>query len=381
MIKLTIIIPVYNGLKTLSITLPFMLKNLHDKNIQVIIVNNFSTDGLQSFLHQINDERVKVINTDKKLQAGESLARGIEQAKGEWIYYIGDDDQIIFNVFNSIKNLLDSEENDIIMGESIRYTWPVNNKYEIYANTFNGDKNVIAGQKIGQDYINRLSINAGGSFIIRKRIYELIKSTYHIYSSPQGVEFFILRAGLLLSKNVIHINLPLFLHGRTDQGWGGELKARSRWNDQMEWIDAFKSRTFWRTKIYTAISYDAACIVAEKYDLYIDEKFWVRQYINEILFTNNKQRLEKNPKIVIMEYLLHISKHTSKMIFIYAVIFILYRYILKKIKITKPYQKIQNPRAGYSFKIVKEGGFSEINKLSKISLENICNLQNFFKIL
>lgn len=380
MTKISIIIPVHNGLKTLSITLPFMLKKINNKNLELIIVNNLSTDGLLSFLSEINDERVKVINTDKKLQAGESLARGIEQAKGEWIYYIGDDDQIVFDVFNFLEDLLDSNDYEIIIGESIRYVWPINNRYEIYTNTFNSDKNIIPGRKIGQEYINKLSINAGGSFIIRKKIYESIKNKYDTYSSPQGVEFFILRAGLLLSKNVLLIDLPFFLHGRTDQGWGEGLKVRSRWNEQMEWINAFKSKTFWMTKLYTAISYDAACIVAEKSNLYIDEKFWIRQYINEILFTDNKQRLEKKPKIVIIEYLFHVSKHTGNLMVIYALLFIFYRYFLKIIRKNNFSKKNSNLRAGYSYKIVEQGGFSEINKISSISLEKICDLQNVFKI-
>ncbi|MCG9533285.1 glycosyltransferase family 2 protein, partial [Providencia rettgeri] len=88
----SVIIPVYN-------TEIYLMKCINSiinqtlKDIEIIIVNDGSTDNSLAIIHSFSDDRITVIN---KINGGLSSARnmGIAQAKGEYILHVDSDDWI-----------------------------------------------------------------------------------------------------------------------------------------------------------------------------------------------------------------------------------------------------------------------------------------------
>ena len=110
MLKVSIIVPVFNTGEYLSNTVNSILSQTYE-NIELILVNDGSTDNslniCNSFLY---DKRVKVI-TQKN--AGVSVARnkGIENATGDWIMFIDSDDYIENNMlYSMIENMKNNKE-------------------------------------------------------------------------------------------------------------------------------------------------------------------------------------------------------------------------------------------------------------------------------
>lgn len=87
----SVVIPVYNGEKTILRAIDSILKQSYP-NFEIIIVNDGSTDNTKSILNTIKDPRVKVINLDKNI--GRSAARNlsINKARGEYIAMLDADD-------------------------------------------------------------------------------------------------------------------------------------------------------------------------------------------------------------------------------------------------------------------------------------------------
>lgn len=85
----SVVIPVYNNEETIEDTLKSILSQDY-KNIEVIIVNDGSTDGTNDVLDQYRDI-VKIIN---QTNAGSAVARtqGIKNAAGKYIAFIDADD-------------------------------------------------------------------------------------------------------------------------------------------------------------------------------------------------------------------------------------------------------------------------------------------------
>jgi glycosyltransferase involved in cell wall biosynthesis len=378
LVKYSIIIPVYNGLNTLKITLPNLLENLNRNDIEIVVVDNCSTDGLEFFLQDLKDHRLKSIRLNLKAKAGDSLSAGINRAEGDWIIYMGDDDQIINEIFNHFDKILRNNNFDILIGHAIRLIWPNNGYFTILTNKFNEAISIKKGSEICYTYLDKLSINAGGSFIIKKSLYSDIKKQYGIYSTPQGVEFFILRAAMFLAKDIGFINLPFFIHGRSYQGWGESLEKNSRWDLDIEWNLAFSSRTFWHKKLYTAISYDAAKRVADANNAKLNEYFWIRQYINEILFTNNVGRLDGNPYKIFFLFLKNLKINYSKNYILYAILFYFAKiplYFIRKVK-NKIYPK-DLIRDGYTVKISGFHNEQIINVIANKKIEELKSLSYF----
>ena len=91
MIKLSIIIPVYNTEKYIVKCLNSVL-NTKLQNIEVVIVNDGSPDNsIQLIKDTFCDERLRIIDQDN---LGLSAARnvGVECARGEYILHLDSDD-------------------------------------------------------------------------------------------------------------------------------------------------------------------------------------------------------------------------------------------------------------------------------------------------
>ena len=79
MVKYSIILPVRNGLETLSETLPFMLERIKRDDVEIIISDNFSKDSLDVLISQLNDKRLKYFKTQKNYFWGKILNLDIQR--------------------------------------------------------------------------------------------------------------------------------------------------------------------------------------------------------------------------------------------------------------------------------------------------------------
>ncbi|MCR4731566.1 MAG: glycosyltransferase [Saccharofermentans sp.] len=90
----TVIIPSYNAAKTVVQTIESILCQTY-KNLEIIIINDGSTDNSAQILSEISgkDDRIIVVNQDNE---GLSAVRnkGISLAKGKWITFVDADDII-----------------------------------------------------------------------------------------------------------------------------------------------------------------------------------------------------------------------------------------------------------------------------------------------
>ena len=104
--KLSLIIPVYNTSKYLKRCLDSVLNQTY-KNLEIIIINDGSTDNSLDILREYDDKRIKLI--DKKNE-GVSIARnmGIDASTGDLIGFVDSDDAIVPDMYEAmIKNMND----------------------------------------------------------------------------------------------------------------------------------------------------------------------------------------------------------------------------------------------------------------------------------
>ena len=102
------------------------------KNLEIIVVNDCSTDNSLNIIKQLadKDSRIKIINNDTNLGVGKSKRVGIESAKGEYIMIIDGDDWISENFIKTLYNLAIEYDADIVSG-AIDYLWKKKNYNEL----------------------------------------------------------------------------------------------------------------------------------------------------------------------------------------------------------------------------------------------------------
>ncbi len=104
----SIIIPVHNGEKYINdIIKDFANQGIDNNEYEVIFINNASTDKTDQIIkkNKNNNPFIKLITT-KKLGVSNARNLGIDNAKGEYLWFVDCDDRIIKNSLLTFKNEL-----------------------------------------------------------------------------------------------------------------------------------------------------------------------------------------------------------------------------------------------------------------------------------
>jgi len=101
----SIVIPTHNRVRRLESTLNLCLGEGDGFNIEVIVVNDGSSDGTREYLDQVDDRRVRTIHQSAQ---GAQVARnkGMTAAKGEYIKFLDDDDRLAPEALGHELNML-----------------------------------------------------------------------------------------------------------------------------------------------------------------------------------------------------------------------------------------------------------------------------------
>lgn len=107
---ISVIIPVYNTEKYLNICLDSIINQTY-KNIEIIIVNDCSTDNSESVIleYMEKDSRIKYYKNSKNHGAGYTRNIGISKASGKYIYFPDSDDEVEKDALEKLHNAISDE--------------------------------------------------------------------------------------------------------------------------------------------------------------------------------------------------------------------------------------------------------------------------------
>lgn len=118
MVKVSIIIPIYNAEKYLSRCIDSILNNDY-KNIEIILMNDGSTDNSKFICEYYCEKYNKFIRLYNNKNQGVAITRnkGLKYASGEYVMFIDNDDWIDSNYISTyVKELKDSNYDAIYGG-------------------------------------------------------------------------------------------------------------------------------------------------------------------------------------------------------------------------------------------------------------------------
>ena len=118
-VKISIIVPVFNSEDRLACCLDsFWQQGLNDKEFEVILVNDCSTDNSVSVIEDYlkYHSNVKLINQERNYGVSTSRNIGISHSIGDYIMFVDSDDFLYPNVLPSLIKKAEEQELDILCG-------------------------------------------------------------------------------------------------------------------------------------------------------------------------------------------------------------------------------------------------------------------------
>lgn len=111
--KVSIIIPVYNGAKTIDRCLSSLLNQTYE-NMEILIINDGSKDETDSILKTYKDKRITYISKENS-GAGDTRNYGLEQATGNYIMFLDIDDYIEPNCVETMVSAIEKDDCDVVI--------------------------------------------------------------------------------------------------------------------------------------------------------------------------------------------------------------------------------------------------------------------------
>lgn len=109
---ISVIINVYNGERFINKCIDSVINQTY-KNLDILIVNDGSKDNTLKICKSYNDKRIRIITT-KNLGLSKSRNVGIDNAKGEYLYFLDADDFIENDTIEYLYNLSKEYRSDFI---------------------------------------------------------------------------------------------------------------------------------------------------------------------------------------------------------------------------------------------------------------------------
>ncbi len=119
MVKVSIIVPIFNTSKYLSRCIDSVLSQSF-KDIELILVNDGSTDQSHKIIGEYNDPRIKYYKR-KNFGIGVSRNFGIENSNGEYICFLDSDDYLNNKFIEDMYNRCESDKLDMCVCDYYHY--------------------------------------------------------------------------------------------------------------------------------------------------------------------------------------------------------------------------------------------------------------------
>ena len=115
--KISIIIPVYNGKKYLSRCLESILNQTY-KDFEIIAINDGSTDESEQILKEYASKYPQIIKHKEQTNSGIAVTRnnGLKMAEGEYVTFIDDDDFLDADYLETYMGYAQEYNLDVVVG-------------------------------------------------------------------------------------------------------------------------------------------------------------------------------------------------------------------------------------------------------------------------
>ncbi len=214
--KISLIFACYNVYHYLDELYQLLISQSY-KEIEIIFVEDYSTDVTRNKLLTLNDPRVKVILNEKNIGAANSRNRGIEEATGDYIWFPDPDDLFDAKLLPKVGSVI-SEFNPDVISIGMQERYEIDGKLSYTKNIVSEFEGFITTN------FNPVLVNLEETFLFgytNNKFYKKeIIDKYHIKNEHQALkedfEFNIKVFNMI--SNFYILNEPLYFYMKRNNG-------------------------------------------------------------------------------------------------------------------------------------------------------------------
>lgn len=191
MSKVSIIVPVHNTEKYLQNTVRSLVAQTL-KDIEIILVENGSTDGSLALCHEVakTDDRIKVMHLDK---GDLSYARnnGLTLATSEYVAFVDSDDTVKPEMYETLLGIAEEHNLDLVYSNIMKV---YDNRPPKYIYTEDEKVMVMTPKEmLIKNFTHKINVNAC-TMIARKSLFDNLKFPEDMYFEDRAFTFRLINA-------------------------------------------------------------------------------------------------------------------------------------------------------------------------------------------
>ena len=155
--KVSVIIPIYNVERYVASCIESVLQQT-STDYEIICINDASTDGSRDVVLDFmkEDDRIVLYDNEENLGLASTRNRGLELAKGDYVYFLDSDDMIEPDALEKLCAMADEESLDVCIftARFIYENQTLNDRFKTDPATFKGDyPEVMSGQELFKSWM------------------------------------------------------------------------------------------------------------------------------------------------------------------------------------------------------------------------------------
>jgi glycosyltransferase involved in cell wall biosynthesis len=238
----SIVIPTFNRSDLVPYAIGSVLGQTFD-DFEIIVSDNSSTDDTAEVVRGFTDPRVRYVRTPKRLVVSESWEFARSSARGTLILLLGDDDALLATTLQRFAHEHRRHDADFLFCKLAEYRdggFPGRDKNTLTSPPFSGASRRITIDEFVQPMFSfRLRFNLHPSgFFFSRALADRVASRCGRFFQTNGVEYCSWPLAAALAKNIIYIDTPLAICGRTGKSWGSNLRLANPGKERIETIIA-----------------------------------------------------------------------------------------------------------------------------------------------
>ncbi|WP_303317752.1 glycosyltransferase [Flavivirga abyssicola] len=210
--RLSIIIPLYNVEKYVASCINSLLdQNLDPIDYEILIIDDGSTDNSVSIVRKFESGYSNIhVHSQENAGVGSARNKGIDLAKGRYIYFIDPDDYLASNVLKPILDYIDDHDLQVLTFSSIGTT-----NTALYDSSSNTNQKFTIDKMTGIDYIGTIGYKNEVWWYVTKRSF--IKDFRLKFIEGRWMEDAIFTTTLFIkAKKMAHLSIDAHRHVKVE---------------------------------------------------------------------------------------------------------------------------------------------------------------------